>query len=132
MARVFAGIASGFVVSILLIMAIQQLGHLIYPPPEGVDMRDPDALTAMMKSLPLGSKLFVIGAWFTGVLAGGYVAGRIARRVWAAWTIAGVTIIFAILNFMMIPHPIWMIAGGLVLIVLAGWLAGRLSGAKAA
>ena len=53
----------GVVIAGLTIWAIESVGHLVYPPPEGLDFADPDAMQAYIATLPAGAMIFVVAAW---------------------------------------------------------------------
>ena len=80
-----------------------------------------------MASLPAGAFAMVLLGWFLGSFAGAYVAHAIAKRPATAWAVAMIFILFTIMNFVMIPHPLWMIAAGLLIPLASAWLALRLS-----
>lgn len=124
MARIIGGLVAGLVAAFAAIWLVELIGHQFYPMPP-VDVTDRAALEALIASLPTGAMLFVAFAWFCGALVGGAVAARISHRRWAAWAIAAIVALAAILNVLMLPHPVWMQIAALVAPLLGGWLAGH-------
>lgn len=108
MVRIVVGIALGIVAAFATIVLVELLGHMAYPLPDDLDLRNPEASGQVVAAIPLPAKLVVIFAWLVGALAGGVVAKRICRRWWAAWPVAGLVACAAVVNVMMIPHPVWM------------------------
>src|SRR3546814_12913746 len=99
---------AGGLTAFVLVWGIELIGHLIFPLPEDLDLRNPEVADQALGSIPLPAKLIVVFAWFTGALGGGYVASRIRGRWWSPWLIASLVALSAIGTIMMIPHPVWM------------------------
>lgn len=123
MLRILLGIVGGIIVAGVVTLVIEAIGHSAFPVASDLAMSDPGYLAAV----PLAAKLIVILAWFLASLAGGYVANRIAKTNWACWIVAGFMIAGAAYSFTQFVHPAWMIAGGIVLPLLAGWIASRIA-----
>jgi hypothetical protein len=60
-------------------------------------------------------------------LIGGYVAASIARKPRPALAVGIVIVLGVIANAVMIPHPLWMTAAGVLLPVPAAWLGAQLA-----
>ncbi len=131
--RLILGLIAGLLVGGATVALVETAGHMIFPPPPGVDLTDPAQLRTLMGRVPTGALVAVLIAWAAGVFAGGYAAARIARRgPWPAWAIGAALFGGAVWSMMMIPHPPWMIAGAVVLTIAFAWLAGRLGARGAA
>jgi hypothetical protein len=126
MIRSILGVIAGIVVAVLTVMAVQGLGHALYPYPADVDLNDPEQIARVFPTIPIAAKLFVVAAWFGGALAGAAVAKAIAGRDWAAWTIAVLIAIGALANIFVIPHPVWMQVSAVVAPLLGGLIANHL------
>ena len=126
--RIVIAVAVGTVVAFVLVGVIEAIGEVVYPPPEVVDLGSPDQLATNMQRLPGGALAFVLAAWIVATFLGGLVAAWIARsRTALAAAIVGALVLAAsITNFVLIPHPAWMIAAGVAGITIAAYLAGRL------
>jgi hypothetical protein len=49
-------------------------------------------------------------SYFTGVLAGAFVALRFARDAWTTWpalVVEALLLAFGVINLMSLPHPVW-------------------------
>lgn len=121
MGRLIGGIVAGIVVGVLCILAIETIGHMIWPPPAGIDPADAEAVAAM----PKAAMAAVVAAWTLGAFAGALTANLIARRALAGWIVVALLVAAVVANLAMIPHPIWVAASGIVLPVIAGWIATR-------
>jgi hypothetical protein len=126
MLKLIGGVIVGLVVGVGTMIIVQLIGNQIYPTGE-VDMRDREAVAAMIAALPTGGLLFVAAAWFIGALAGATVAYRISGRRGAAWTIGVLIAAAGILNVFMYPHPVWMQVAAVVAPLLGAWVASRLT-----
>lgn len=123
MVRSILGIVAGIFAGVLVIALVESLGHGIFPPPEGVDLKDPDALQSVMGQIPIGAKLAVLVAWGLGAFVGALVALRIGvGNAIAAWIVGAILFAFAVSTMMVIPHPLWMMIGA-VIVYLAGVIA---------
>ena len=129
--RMAMGIVAGIVVAFLCILAVEWVGHSLYPPPPGLDFSNPADMERLMAAMPATAKAFILVAWFVGALAGAWTANRIAGRSLAGWVVALLVIAFGVATMIMIPHPGWMWAGGIVLPLVAGWIAERMSAKRA-
>jgi hypothetical protein len=126
MLRTVGGIVAGTIVAFLVIWLIETAGHLLFPLPEDLDLRDPEAVAGALPSIPLAAKFIVVLAWFAGALAGGCVAKRIGRRWWSPWLIAAIVAFSGIVVIMMIPHPVWMQISAVAAPLLGGLAASHL------
>lgn len=124
--RGLVAVVAGLVAAFAVVFVCEALGHMLYPPPPGLDISNPDDQKRMMELIPTGAKVAVVIAWFLGTLAGSLVAVKIGRRPLYAWVIAVISILLSIVTTMMFPHPVWMIVAAVVLPVLAAVLAIRL------
>ncbi len=125
--RRIVGVTSGVAVAILVIILIEMLGHSYSPPPAGLNPMNADDARQIIESMPPMAMSFVLAAWFIGSLVGGWVAARIARWSIAPWLVAAFVMAGGIWSFVMIPHPLWMMAAGMALPLLAAlWIARRM------
>ena len=125
MRSAFAAIA-GVVVGVIIVFIAESVGHMIFPPPEGVDLSDPEQLKAIMDEIPLGAKIAVLIAWGLGTFGGGVTGVFLSgRKAWPAGVVAIVMLGAAGLTLYAIPHPIWMVAATVVVTAVAWLLASR-------
>jgi len=128
MQRKISAVVLGVVVAVVLIIAIEALGHSAYPVPQGLDISNSEAIQAYVMGLPIGALLFVMGAWLVATLAGGLLACFIAREtplVYAA-IVGGLVLLGTVINLMSVPHPPWFSITSVLAIIAMIFLTGRL------
>jgi uncharacterized protein YacL len=131
MGRSILAVVAGLVLGVVLIFAVESLGHFVYPPPSDLDMTNPEALKNLMANAPVGALLFVILAYVIGSFGGGWLAARLAQKshVMHSLIVGGLLMAAGIMNMLMIPHPTWFWIISLVLYLPAAY-AGALLGQK--
>lgn len=125
--RTVLGVVAGVIAGGAIVFATEAVGHSLFPPPADINLANPEDVKRLMASLPAAAFAFVLGGWFLGSLAGAFVARQVARHDAAAWAVAVLFILFTAMNFVMIPHPVWMIVAGILIPLLGAWLALRLA-----
>ena len=125
--RTVGAIVAGVIAGGVIVFATEAVGHSLFPPPPDINLADPEDVKRLMASLPAAAFAFVLAGWFLGSLVGAYVARRIASTDTAAWAVAVLFILFTAMNFVMIPHPLWMIVAGILIPLIGAWLAIRLA-----
>ncbi|HUF47127.1 MAG TPA: hypothetical protein VMM93_04865, partial [Vicinamibacterales bacterium] len=127
MIRSLAAVVAGLVAAFAVMTVVEAVGHTIYPPPPDLDPLTPEGMAAIVAHLPTGALLFVLAAYVCGGLAGGAVAGRVARgRPVEPALVGTVLTLGALVNVITIPHPLWMSAASVAVQLPAAWLGGRL------
>ena len=130
MLRTLLGALAGMVVTFLAIMGIEVLGHVLYPPPPGLDPMVPQQLERIMATQPVAALALVVVAWVLGAFLGGWVAARIARaHPRTAATLVALLVMAGVVGMIvqMPLHPRWMGVLGLLLPLPAALLAARLA-----
>jgi len=116
MTKRILAIVAGILSAGIVLMALESLGHLIVPPPIGVNYNNPAELTAAMSKMPAISLWFVIIAWVIGNGIGCTVAyfmnpkgATVSISVVTILMLAGIAV-----NATNVPHPPWMLTIGAV------------------
>ena len=126
--RIVLGVIVGLLVGFVCIWLVEMAGQLAFPPPADIDFNDPIAVGRMMGEAPVGALAFVAAAWFVGALAGAWTATVIAKRAIAGWIVAFLVLAACLTILVLLPgHPVWMWGAGILLPLIAGWLAQRLA-----
>jgi len=125
MIRNIAAAIIGLVIAFALIMAIEKVGHMIYPPPPDLDFSDPEAVRPYIATLPILALLFPMSAWMIATFSGSLVACVIGtvRPLAFAVVVGGLVLAGTIANLIVIPHPLWFSALSVIGIVASAWLA---------
>lgn len=126
--NIIAGIV-GILATGAIVWAIEMIGHAVYPPPDNLNFADANAMQAYIAALPVAALLFIAAAWFAGTLGGIIVACRVgtAQNKIFAGLIAGLMLLATAYNLAVIPHPLWFSVVGIAAILMAAWLALKLS-----
>ena len=127
MTRKITGAVVGIVLAMLVVAFVQMVGHFLFPEPELPANPSPQQLNEAIATTPVGAKAMVVLSWFLGALFGIWAALRIsngARR--SALVVAGAVLLLTIAVLLSVSHPTWMVAGGLLLPILATFLATRI------
>lgn len=127
MIRSVLAVVVGVVVAVIVVGLVEAIGHVIFPPPPGIDLADPEALRALISQLPLGA--IVLVAWGLGALVGGVTAALTAGRSYIAHAliVGGIQMAFGILTMLMIPHPLWFVIASFAIVIPSAWLGARLA-----
>lgn len=125
--RGIVAVIAGVLVTGAIVFALEMLGHIVFPPPPGLDIAKPEDQARIVAAMPVGAKIAVVVAWFFGALAGAIVAARIGRSPRYAWAIGIFTVAMCIISLVSIPHPVWMAISGVALPIIAAAIAIPLS-----
>jgi sorbitol-specific phosphotransferase system component IIBC len=124
MGRAILAIVAGCVLSLLVVAGVDTLGHMIYPPPAGADLRDPAAMRVIIAEMPFGAFVIVVSGWILGAGLGAWVATRLSRtaKAWPGGAVGAVTLAATGINLFTIAHPVWVVIAALIGIPLATWV----------
>jgi hypothetical protein len=127
MGRSILGVFAGVVIAMVLVALVEILGMRLIPFPAGVDPTDYAAIAEAIPSMPIGSFLFVLAAWWLGAGVGASTAVRIARSDarWPGLTVGGIILAATLYNLWIIPHPAWMAIAGVLGICVITFIASR-------
>lgn len=126
MLRSILAVLAGLVVAWITVSLFEFSSMHAFPPPHGVDVRDPHQVAALVSRMPIGALALVLAGWVVGALDGGLVAALIAKRRVPAVVVGALVASGALAMVMMVPHPLWMSIAGVFLPVpaalLGAWL----------
>ena len=120
------GTIAGILIAAIMVGLIESLGHMIFPPPAGTDLKDPETVSQIMHLIPIGAKITVLVAWFLGAFTGGLTALFVTKWNLSVWIVALFMLAGSIYSLMTIPHPVWMSISALIIPFAAAFLAIRL------
>ena len=107
----------GIGVAFGLIWLAQYAGSEVSP-----DAFDPDTGEVL---IPVGSTIALLVGWFVGTFAGSWLAMRISDGTGAGWGVAGASLGAAIYRSITLADAWWVMALGVLIPVVAAWLAQR-------
>ena len=123
--RWLVGIGAGVIAALLVLLLIESFGDLLYPLPEPDGPVDPREQAQLIPDQPFPAKFLILLAWFGGTLAGAGVAIRLAGRRIFAWPIGFAVILRNLFAMSAIAYPGWMWIAGVLLPLVAAWVAWR-------
>lgn len=127
MLRSILAVIAGLVVAWITVSLFEFASMHTFPPPPGLDVRDPQQLAGLVSRMPVGALALVLAGWIVGALDGGVVAASIAKRRTPAIVVGGFVALGALLMVALVAHPLWMSLAGVLLPVPAAmfgaWLA---------
>jgi hypothetical protein len=127
MGRAIGGLLTGLLAAGVLVLAIETAGLPLFPPPAGMDPLDPESIRRHLAEIHPGSFILVLIAWSAGAFAGPWVTRRIAGNA-PAWPTLVVVLLFLMMcayNLVVVPTPIWMTIGAIILVPAATWFGMR-------
>lgn len=128
MLRLVLSIIGGVVVAFVIVMLGDMLSQTLATAsgPAPTDMNDRAAMEAYVAGLPTVVFFAMLATWTVAAFAAGAFAARFGRRgAWPGWIAAALFLCATAANLILIPHPTWMAAAGVALVVAAGWLGAR-------
>lgn len=127
--NLFALISGLFAMMIVITFCALAHEKLLYPPPPGADLRQPEAAAAFLQSMPVWALSLILFSWLAGAFAGSYTVARLAGsfRFQLAMLPALLVSVLTLVGERTIPHPTWMVATGVGLPPLLAWFAVRLA-----
>lgn len=115
LAGVFGG---GFVV-----LLVQAVNGLLYPPPPGLNFRDAGQMKAYAATLPAGAFLVVLLSYLIGFTVAVFLAARLSGEAHRRQGV--LTVLFfgaaSVMNLTALPHPWWFWLGNAGVLAVAGW-----------
>lgn len=129
MLRKILFIIVGIITATIIIYLIESLGHLVYPPSEDLNLKDPDTIKSIMKDVPAGALLFVLLAYALGSFCGGLITAFISKssKVINAIIVGFVLLIFGLTNLLIIPHPVWFTIVSIILYIPCAYMGGKVA-----
>jgi len=129
MIRNIGAALAGIVTAFVIVVLVEKVGLMIYPPPADLDFSDPEAIRPYIATLPFLALLFPMIAWVIGTFVGSLVASKIgtAKPLLFSGIVGGLIFVATIANLIMIPHPIWFSIVSLVAIAASAWFAAKVA-----
>ena len=127
MLRAMLGVLAGLVVAWLTVALFQFASVAAYPPPPGLDPRDPQQLQDLIAQAPPLASALVMAGWVLAAFDGGLVAAWIARgRAWPA-PVVGLCVMAGVLaTAWLVRYPTWILVPMIALPLPAARIGGAL------
>lgn len=132
MLRTILGIILGIIAMMISVSGFESIGHLLYPPPPGLDPNDLDQLDSIVAAAPVGAMAMLVAGWCLGTLIGGGIAARIARHPRVAACVVALVVITGVVGmaFLLPSHPTWVAVLGIALPIPLALLIAKLAGRR--
>ena len=120
-AKNILGIVIGLAMAMTAFMRFETIAHFAFPLPADVHINNAVSMKNYMNHIPAGALSLVLTGWLVGSILAGYfshrISGNSSRRNPA---IIGIILESAtIFNFILLPHPTWLIVVSLLLLIPA-------------
>lgn len=117
MLRAIFAFLAGAVAMSLTVAGVQMIGHHLWPLPPGIDPNSHEQMATIVEAMPIAAKAWVVLAYAIATAVAVLVATTIARARWKGLGIAlgSLMIVLCVINILMLPHPVWMIAATLLI-----------------
>ena len=125
MSRAIGAILAGLGAAIVLIAAISFAAHSLYAPAQPIDPNDAKAVESFISTLPAGAFALILAGWGIATFAGAWLAARLSRSAVYGFVIGAAVLIFAVVHMLMAPHPYWVWAAGILIVVVTAFIAVR-------
>jgi hypothetical protein len=127
MKKVFS-IVAGVITGFAIVFIGDATSHAMNPPPLGLNYMDKNVMMDYVAKIPTYVLVIMVIFWLASSFLGGLVSALIQKTEWKrnSLTTGAILMAAAILNLIMITHPVWMwitvLAGYLPAALLGGWL----------
>jgi hypothetical protein len=127
-ARAIVGALVGVALAFLVVTLAEDVGYRWYPVPPDIDWSDAQAVRRYIDSLPVGAFLTLLAGWIGATFLGAAIGSACARprAILISTLVGGLMLAASIANFLLTPHPWWVVAIAVLGIVGATWLAAKL------
>lgn len=121
---VLAGIAAGWIVVYIGELVLHQFVEL----PKNLDYTNKKNLENYISNLPISVLIGLLIIWAFSAYIGGLVSGKLAKANWKRVCLITGTILLVgnIVNFIAIPHPIWVNTISVIMYLPLSYLGGAL------
>lgn len=126
--KYFTATLIGAIAGILSISLFEYLAIYLFPLPADIDMQDINSISANMDSIPLINLIAVSIGFALASFIAGFVCVKIkTHNAFVPILAVGIILtIFGFVNFLTIPHPLWMIVVGSATFIPMTFLGGKI------
>jgi len=124
--RKVGGGVVGAIVAFVLVLIWEQLGHRIWPLPEGLDPMNREDLKTIAATMPIAAKAWIVAGWALAGLGAGLASGAIARSRMPAIVVGALLTLLSVVNMIAIPWEWWLNVLGAVASLPPAYLGARL------
>jgi hypothetical protein len=114
---VVAGVVVGLVVSFILVVAVEMIGAVVHPTPEGFGGTT-EEMCRHVEGIPPWFLAVAAALWAATAFVGTWIARKIGN-VYAAAAVGLLLVAGVVFNVAMLPYPLWFKVGTLLAILIA-------------
>lgn len=131
-AKNILGIVIGLAMAMTAFMLFETIAHFAYPLPPEVDINNAESMKSYMPQIPVGALSLVLSGWLSGSLLAGFFARKISQNASKRnpLIIGCILESATIFNFLLLPHPTWLVVVSLLLIIPAVFVGHNLKSSK--
>jgi len=128
MLRRIAAVILGFFISAVLFTAFQFLISKQFPPDEGFNSYDPEALEIYLRSLPNKMFVMITGAFALATFFGSFFTAKNADKykLYLGLTVGGMMLVGVVTYISVMMAPKWMIIAAPLAILVVAFIGGKL------
>jgi hypothetical protein len=132
MIKKILSVVVGIVVAVIVFVIVEQLVHLVYPFPAGLDFQNVEQVNQYLANVPFSYWILVLLGWIVGSVLAGILIKRISRSdelvlpliAGAVLTLSGLANVFSF------QHHAWFVVTTLMVFFVAVFTGHRLVGIK--
>lgn len=123
--NILAAVAA-LILSGIIVFIVENINAGLFPPPPGLDPKNPEHLVSIVKAMPTQAFLLIGLAHVLGAFVAGLIAQWISKNRKIALICGSILMFLGVLNFIIIPgQPLWFYAE-LLLYIPAALLGARM------
>ena len=131
MRHVLATIVGFIVASVTVYIFESLIGHNLFPLPETIDPMDMESIKQNMHLIPVGSKIFVVIAHFSGIVVGMLVAALISKKsMIPSYIVGGLMLAATAFNLIMLPKETWFLLADGIFAIIGFFIGKKLASSK--
>jgi hypothetical protein len=125
--KTIISVIAGILAAGIVIFLCESAMSVAFPFPESVNQQDMKSMSDYIKtSMPLAAFICLICSYAIGAFVGGFISVYMAKSLLLNAIIVGIALlIMTILNFVAIPHPMWVTVVACLVVPIFAWLGGR-------
>jgi hypothetical protein len=128
MKQIVLAVIAGIFAAMITFIVVEQLIHLIYPFPQGLDLQNTAQVNQYLESLPILYWLLVILGWILGSVLAGALIKRISRSasIVPPLIVGTILTLVSLVNVISFQHPTWFVIVSLMVFFVSVFAGHRL------
>jgi predicted MFS family arabinose efflux permease len=123
--RAVGALLAGLIAAVLVIVGIELITTVFYPFPSDLNPSDQAAVERHVANMPTSAFAMVLAGYGIGTFAGAFLAARLGRSAVYGFVIGAALLAAGVANMLLVPHPSWFWAAGILIFVVTTFVAVR-------